>query len=492
MAARSIARAAKAHTPSPQKHRHKKVTGHQRLVYREIFNRIDADGSGGLDTDELVDMFKALEVTIERDRVAELVEQYAELYHESDDDDDHRHDDASDPPSPTHKPSRIDFDQFVMMARDLADAGEIDKRALKGLVPESAAALAPPDSLEGRRLRAKRLYDSLAIQFGVAALIFANFIINAAEAQAVEATTRGADGFDATTFAVFRAFEYFFTVVFLVELALNMFANAAWRVCPGAACARNEFWTVGWNVFDFVIVAVSVVSLFLSDLPGVSVLRLLRAFRVFRLFKRLPSLAKIVVALNSSIPGVTNAFALLILVMGIYAILAVTLFGRQFSLHFGTFARAMFTLFQVMTGDSWAEVIARPIVARYPPSAAYFLSFVLIQTIVLQNVAVAVLLDKMQTPDDDDDDDDGEEAAALAAPDDGAPAAPPALPDASDASSSEPTSVASFSSRYLSRERQREKSARAGLSFIGARRGGAGARDRVFFRAPRSTHVFFR
>ena len=167
MAARAAARMAR-HTPSPDKHRHKRVTGHQRLVYREIFNKIDADGSGGLDTDELVAMFRALDVTIERDRVGELVEQYSELYHDSDDDDG----DASDPsgpsPSPTsagsrdgHRSSRIDFDQFVMMARDLADAGEIDKRALKGLVPESAAALAPPDSLEGRRLRAKRLYDSL-------------------------------------------------------------------------------------------------------------------------------------------------------------------------------------------------------------------------------------------------------------------------------------------------------------------------------------------
>ena len=66
MAARSIARAAKAHTPSPQKHRHKKVTGHQRLVYREIFNRIDADGSGGLDAGELLEVGKILGVDMSR------------------------------------------------------------------------------------------------------------------------------------------------------------------------------------------------------------------------------------------------------------------------------------------------------------------------------------------------------------------------------------------------------------------------------------------
>ena len=63
---------------------------------------------------------------------------------------------------------------------------------------------------------------------------------------------------------------------------------------------------------------------------GISTLRLLRAFRVFRLFKRLPSLAKIVKALEEAMPGCLNAFFILILVMAIYAILGVNLFGPKF------------------------------------------------------------------------------------------------------------------------------------------------------------------
>lgn len=85
---------------------------------------------------------------------------------------------------------------------------------------------------------------------------------------------------DAATLDLFRGFEIFFTVVFGVELVLNMYAH--W-------C--REFWSSGWNVFDVLVVSVSVASLALSGLPGISTLRLMRAFRVFRLFKKLEVLA---------------------------------------------------------------------------------------------------------------------------------------------------------------------------------------------------------
>ena len=76
-----------------------------------------------------------------------------------------------------------------------------------------------------------------------------------------------------------------------------------------------------WNRFDFLIVIISLVAILDGDLPGISVLRLLRAFRVFRLFKKLASMRKIIRAIETSIPGVANAFGILFLVMSIYAIL---------------------------------------------------------------------------------------------------------------------------------------------------------------------------
>jgi hypothetical protein len=164
--------------------------------------------------------------------------------------------------------------------------------------------------------------------------------------------------------------------------------------------------------------------------PPLDQLKLLRAFRVFRLFKRVQSLNKIIVALIRSIPGVANAFLVMLIFFCIYAILAVELFrdfgkdgyyvtynevGNRTEIsaetprglntgleYYGTFMRALFTLFQVMTGDSWAEAIARPLLFGFNRSltlsaiitGAYYVSFVILTNMVLINVVVAVLLDK--------------------------------------------------------------------------------------------------
>lgn len=226
-----------------------------------------------------------------------------------------------------------------------------------------------------------KFYNSNHIQFFTAGLIFANFVVNAAEAQ-----TKEGEGLD-----IYYGFEMFFTVIFTVELVINYWAHAHW-----------PFWTSAWNLFDFVVVAISLLSLGLSNLPGISTLRLARAFRVFRLFKRLESLRKIMACLALAIPGCTSAFAIVVLVTAIYAILCVQFFGDEWPYYFGSFSKSMYSLFQVMTGDSWNEAIARPVVDVYPHAALLFISYILIVGIVLLNVVVAVLLEKMTV-------DDGEE-----------------------------------------------------------------------------------
>ncbi|CAE8669548.1 unnamed protein product, partial [Polarella glacialis] len=154
-------------------------------------------------------------------------------------------------------------------------------------------------------------------------------------------------------------------------------------------------------------------------------LRMMRAFRVFRLFKRVKPLNKLMVSLAKAVPGVVNAFFILLLVMSIYAILAVDFFmdygegghysnehgesvemttprGNDFGFdYFGNFGKSLFTLFQVLTGDSWSEVIARPMLhsgisITYPLGVSFFfVSFVIVNTLVLINVVVSVLLEKM-------------------------------------------------------------------------------------------------
>ena len=245
------------------------------------------------------------------------------------------------------------------------------------------------DRLESGQSKAHVFYNADLIQFFTAGLIFGNFIVNAAEAQVREGEASLA----------FGGLEMFFTAIFTIELSINFYAH------------KYGHFINSWNIFDSVVVFVSLLSLLLDNLPGISTLRLMRAFRVFRLFKRLASLRKIMAALGNSVPGCSNAFAIVILVTSIYAILGVQFFryvgeGDMKGRYFGTFLRAMLTMFQVMTGDSWAEGVSRPIMEWYPDNGQrvmvqmYFVSYILIVGIVLTNVVVAVLLEKMTMDDD--------------------------------------------------------------------------------------------
>lgn len=221
-----------------------------------------------------------------------------------------------------------------------------------------------------------------AIQLFVAFLIFLNFFVEIAEKQ-----MRPSDDSDAHQ--NFKAFEVFFGVAFSIELLLNMYGSF-W----------TEFWRSAWNIFDFVIVGVSLVALGVENLPGISVLRLFRAFRVFRLFKRVPSLRQIIEGVIASIPGVANAFVVLLLIMGIWSIMGVEFFSAREDQQeqFGNFPKAMFTMWQVMTMDSWASQIGRHVM--YHPdyqhhlAGFYFVSFLFATGIVMMNAVIAILLEK--------------------------------------------------------------------------------------------------
>ena len=109
--------------------------------------------------------------------------------------------------------------------------------------------------------------------------------------------------------------------------------------------------------FDFVIVVISLMALMIPDLPGIAVLRLFRAFRVFRLFKRIESLRCIIDGVLASLPGVFNAFLVLGILMGIWAIMGVEFFGAVSREEFGSFGASMFTVSEWFTN---AATLAMP------------------------------------------------------------------------------------------------------------------------------------
>jgi voltage-gated sodium channel len=245
---------------------------------------------------------------------------------------------------------------------------------------EDYRALPPLSTVQKIRKQLKEIYGCESFQILVAGCILANFICMAAEAQLNPEEGTGTAG-------TFENIEFAFTCIFVIELALNMFSNLWW-----------DFVKRGWNWFDVFVIATAVISMTGAvDTGGLVHLRLLRAFRVLRFFNRIPSLQKIVVALYASIPAMGNAMALTFMVLAMYSVMAVTFYRNNSAEYFGNFSKALFTLFQFSTGDGWTDVV-RAIPSDTDAEEAglmlFFVSFMIIVSLVLMQVVIAVLLEE--------------------------------------------------------------------------------------------------
>ena len=156
---------------------------------------------------------------------------------------------------------------------------------------------------------------------------------------------------------------------------------------------RRNFWSENWNIFDFVIVLSSII--FISS--NISVIR---AFRIFRLLKALaefPELQILVSSMLKAIPSMSWALLLLFIIFYIFGVFGSTLYGETFPELFGNIGGSIFTLFQVMTFESWATAVARPIMEMHPYSWVYCLVFILLTSITLLNVMVGIVVEAVGT-----------------------------------------------------------------------------------------------
>lgn len=153
-----------------------------------------------------------------------------------------------------------------------------------------------------------------------------------------------------------------------------------------------------WNVFDFVVVAIGV----MPASAEVAVLRALRVLRVMRLVSVVPSMRRVVQALLSAIPGMGSILLLLGLIYYVSAVMATKLFADAFPEWFGTIGASMYTLFQIMTLESWSMDLVRPIMDQYPYAWAFFVPFILITTFAVLNLFIAIIVNAMETEHRDD------------------------------------------------------------------------------------------
>jgi voltage-gated sodium channel len=169
--------------------------------------------------------------------------------------------------------------------------------------------------------------------------------------------------------------------IFIAELVLLMAARGL------------GFFKDPWCVFDFIVIGIALVPATGSR----SVLRALRVLRVLRLVNKIESMRKVVVGLLHSLPSLSSVFGLILVIFYVFAVIATNMFGERFPDLFGDLGTTMFTLFQVMTLESWSEGVARPVMEIFPHAWVFFVIFIFIATFVIINLFIAVIVDSLNS-----------------------------------------------------------------------------------------------
>ncbi|MDO8876020.1 MAG: ion transporter [Pseudolabrys sp.] len=172
--------------------------------------------------------------------------------------------------------------------------------------------------------------------------------------------------------------------IFVLELSARIFV------------ARLAFFRDPWSLFDFFVVAVAL----MPATGNLSVLRALRILRVMRLITVVPSLRRVVGGLITALPGMGSIVALLALIYYVFSVMATKLFGADFPEWFGNIGASAYSLFQIMTLESWSMGIVRPVMEKFPYAWAFFVPYIIVTTFAALNLFIGVVVNAMQAEHD--------------------------------------------------------------------------------------------
>ena len=177
------------------------------------------------------------------------------------------------------------------------------------------------------------------------------------------------------------------TVLFLFEILVRFIAEGH----------SLSFFKKGWNVFDTLIVAVSLIPI--EDSEVVLLARLVRIFRVLRLISVIPELRILISALIKALPPMGYVLLLMFIIFYIYAAVGSLLFEQINPALWKDIAVAMLTLFRVVTFEDWTDVMYETMKV-YPLSWIYYLSFIFLNAFVFLNMMIGIVIERMQAEHD--------------------------------------------------------------------------------------------
>lgn len=216
-----------------------------------------------------------------------------------------------------------------------------------------------------------RIVDDRRTEHAITALIVFNAVILGLETSPA-ATVHYGD--------LLMLLDQMILAVFVVEIGARIIVH------------RTGFFRDPWSIFDFVVVGIAL----LPATGAFSVLRALRVLRVLRLITTVPSLQRVVGGLIAALPGMGSVVVLLSLIFYVFSVMATKLFGGPFPEWFGTIGASAYSLFQIMTLESWSMGIVRPVMQAFPYAWAFFVPFIVVTTFAVLNLFIGIVVNAMQ------------------------------------------------------------------------------------------------
>ena len=236
-------------------------------------------------------------------------------------------------------------------------------------------ATTPPSGSHGRLVAwARRTVGAAWFRHGVTAAITVNAVVIGLDTSAALAAQFG---------SAFEVLSKVFLAIFVVEAVIKM--AAVWP-------RLQDYFADGWNMFDFTVIAVSLIP----STGGLATLaRLVRLFRVLRLMSALPELQLIVATLIRSVPGMFNVLALMSIIFYVYGVAGFHLFREFDPTHWRTLGVSLLSLFRIATLEDWTDIMYAALEHHWW-AWAYFVSFVVFETFVILNLFVAVVINSLE------------------------------------------------------------------------------------------------
>ena len=177
--------------------------------------------------------------------------------------------------------------------------------------------------------------------------------------------------------------DIFITLFFVLELSIRFIGEKT----------KRNFFKSGWNIFDTLIVVVSLIPIEDGDMALIG--RLIRIFRVLRMVSLIPELRILLDSLIKALPQLGYVVALMFIIFYIYAAVGSTFFQDINKQLWGDVSISMLTLFRVMTFEDWTDVMYETMEV-YPFSWMYYLSFIFFTTFAFLNMVIGIVVNVLE------------------------------------------------------------------------------------------------